>query len=132
MNLSLHWGEGRVIQPGQKIHASVAFCKPTYRPKASLGDATSLKDWGELVHAGGRGRIDWAKKWRDDLEMDICDHEAANNVVNKLTVDHGDDYELWLHHLSVMTWSCKSFHFVLCTSSYVCSNRRGLRRAHGC
>jgi len=42
------------------------------------------------------------------LEMDIFDHDAANNVVNKLTMDYNDDYELWLHHLSVMLWTCES------------------------
>jgi hypothetical protein len=104
---SLHFGEGRVVYPGQKIHASVAFCKPTYRPKARIPDHPSLKDWGDLVHAGGRGRVDWATRMQDVLEMDIFDHEAAINVVNKLTTNQGDDYELWLHHLDVMMWSCK-------------------------
>jgi hypothetical protein len=44
---------------------------------------------------------------QDVLEMDIFDHEAAINVVNKLTTNQGDDYELWLHHLDVMMWSRK-------------------------
>jgi hypothetical protein len=97
------------MQPGQKIHASVAFCKPTYHPKACLFATDSLRDWDALVNAGGRGRIDWATKWQDILEMDIFDHEAANNVVNKLTIDCNDDYELWLHHLAVMLWTCECF-----------------------
>lgn len=97
-----------MIQPGQKIHASIAFCKPTYLPKACLLGNDPTRDWASLVNSGGRGRIDWAKKWEDMLEMDIFDHDAANNVVNKLTMDYNDDYELWLHHLSVMLWTCES------------------------
>jgi hypothetical protein len=42
-----HFGKGRIISPGQKVHASVLF-RHNYRPKASFW--RNLQQWPEAIY----------------------------------------------------------------------------------
>ena len=94
--LSPHSGKGRKIKPHQKIHSSIAFCKPTsdkpneiYVPKAISDDL----DISKLVGIGERHNMDWAKK--SILELDIFDLTAAKDVIKTLTPPSGTN-ESWV------------------------------------
>jgi len=77
----LHRGQGRKIQPGQKVHASVAYCDSSYNPKASLPAVeNSSRTWKDLVGkavkeegSGWIGGIDlqWMMGWEDLVEIDM-------------------------------------------------------------
>ncbi|KAF7364544.1 hypothetical protein MVEN_00323400 [Mycena venus] len=86
-----HFGEGRVILPGQHVHASVAFKKGKdedgnfkYKPKASLSLLGSDLKWTSLVGLGKVEDISWATPWKQQLEMDLFDSSAARDVGRKL------------------------------------------------
>ncbi|OBZ69812.1 hypothetical protein A0H81_10341 [Grifola frondosa] len=99
-----HLGKGRTIRPGQKIHASVAFCPKRYTPKARL--PRKIKDnWHDLVGMGDRFDMDWTRKWNGLLELDIFDTESAVSLVNhfKGLSTHGEDIAMWIHRLNMMT-----------------------------
>ena len=105
-SVSLHRGHGRKIQPGQKIHASVAFCEESYKPKARFSDKFKGKVvWRNLVGQGNKSDLKWTRGWEDRLEMDIFDASAAETTIQRL----GDalDPTVWVHRLTIMTWSGK-------------------------
>ena len=102
---SPHLGQGRNIQPGQTVHASVAFCKE-YFPKALLPrNSDSLMDWKSLVGSGTRYDVAWTKGRQHLLEMDIFDLSMAELVVNEIEVTINPDPVMWVHRLTVMTYS---------------------------
>ncbi|KAJ7117544.1 hypothetical protein C8R44DRAFT_626670 [Mycena epipterygia] len=65
-----HLGKGRVIQPGQKIHASVAFIKD-YEPKATLPEEAN--EWEDILEKGNTAEISWIRGLEDILELDLFD-----------------------------------------------------------
>ena len=99
---SLHRGQGRQIQPGQKVHASVAFCSKYYRPKAHIRG----ESWDMLVGSGTKFDTYWTRWWGDLLEMDIFDASTADTVIKKIQ-DPSINKVVWVHRLTVMTWSRK-------------------------
>ncbi|KAF8489057.1 hypothetical protein JB92DRAFT_3148147 [Gautieria morchelliformis] len=90
----MHKGNGRKIKPGQKIHASVAFCPTSHCPKAKLCPESSVKAWADIV---GRGH--------HVLELDIFDDTTVNEVVQRLKTGPDTEKGVWLHRLLVMSWS---------------------------
>ncbi|KAF7441271.1 hypothetical protein PC9H_001620 [Pleurotus ostreatus] len=100
-----HAGQGRIIKPGQKIHASVAFCEDPYRPKAIL-PPNATRGWDALVGRGKRSDLQWTQGWEDLLEMDIFNQSTASQCLDTLkTLKDTSEPSLWLHRLEVMTWS---------------------------
>ncbi|KAJ6564867.1 hypothetical protein DFH09DRAFT_894391, partial [Mycena vulgaris] len=73
-----HNGTGRVILPGQLIHASVAFKGKTYEPRASISN--SLFTWESLIDKGSLSDIGWAQAWESHLEMDLFDPSLAGDI----------------------------------------------------
>ena len=76
-----HLGKGRKVQPGQKVHVSVAFCDKTYLPKAILPDGVN---WAKLVGLGGQENLDylpWQIKFEPLFELDIFDDRDAEHVI---------------------------------------------------
>ncbi|OBZ69903.1 hypothetical protein A0H81_10371 [Grifola frondosa] len=101
-----HLGKGRTIRPGQKIHASVAFCTKGYIPKAQL--PCEIKDnWHGLVGMGDRFDMDWTKNWNGLLELDIFDTECAVSLMNnfKDLSAREEDIAMWIHRLNMMTYT---------------------------
>jgi hypothetical protein len=82
----IHWGQGRLIKPGQLIHASVAFQKG-YTPKADLPPEWGLK-WHDILGKGEKEDLDWTNNLRHALELDLFDHHL------KMEVNEGNIVEL--------------------------------------
>ncbi|KAF8493851.1 hypothetical protein JB92DRAFT_1160898 [Gautieria morchelliformis] len=102
---SMHKGHGRKIKPGQKIHASVAFCPASYCPKAKLSPESSVKEWTNLVGEGDREWWGWADIFKDVLELDIFDDTTVKEVIQRLKTGPDTEKGVWLHRLLVMSWS---------------------------
>ena len=86
---SLHFGHGRQIQPGQKVHASVAFSGGSYIPKAVFPKGSHSPRWEDLIKSGNpeatdRLELSDTSRWRDWLEVDIFDVSAASTVIDNL------------------------------------------------
>ena len=96
------------MQPGQMVHASVAFCKK-YRPKALLPSNTELRNWDGLVDSGNKFATNWTQGWEDLLEMDIFDASTADMVIQRIQ-DSSANPIVWVHRLTVMTWTRKFVH----------------------
>ncbi|KAJ7117550.1 hypothetical protein C8R44DRAFT_790986 [Mycena epipterygia] len=89
-----HLGKGRVIQPGQKIHASVAFIKD-YQPKATLPEETI--EWEDILEKGNKDGISWIQGLEHILELDLFDlspksvlQVIANAMSNDTDLDRLD------------------------------------------
>ena len=85
----LHLGKGRRIQPGQKVHASVAFSRGKYTPKAVFPKGSHSPRWEDLIKSDSpevteRLEMNDTSGWTDWLEMDIFDESAASTVVDNL------------------------------------------------
>ncbi|KAJ7484542.1 hypothetical protein FB451DRAFT_1232827 [Mycena latifolia] len=80
-----HLSKGRVIKPGQKIHASVAFIK-NYKPKAILPSKTT--GWKDILEKGSRLEHSWTTKLRDILEMDLFDLSNIKALIEDAKFDH--------------------------------------------
>ena len=80
-------GRGRVILPGQKIHASVAFRLQDYRPQATFADNQSNFDWGQLVGKGPSWHLSPSlpENWANILEMDVFDYISGPYAITKLS-----------------------------------------------
>lgn len=106
-----HRRNGRKIVPGQKIHASVAFCPKDsrYQPWAIL---PKDKKWENLVSCGDKTDMRWAREWKDLLEMDFFDIFAADKLISSFQVT-----ETHLHRLKVLSWSGKLL-LLCCCSLY--------------
>ena len=105
---SLHRGKGRKIQPGQKIHASVAFSPSEYRPKAVLPKRESPPSWKGLIQLNGDTQFKYPKDWEVWLDMDIFDPTAAQTVISNLESETVNILTS-VHRLTVMTQSGTSF-----------------------
>lgn len=81
---SWHLGRGRKIQPGQKIHASVAFCPKGYRPKAVLPPNERTKDWKDLIKFNGEKVFKCPNNWENIVEMDIFDASTVEMLIRYL------------------------------------------------
>ena len=82
----MHLGKGRQIQPGQKVHASVAFSKK-YTPKAVFPKGFDSPKWDDLIRSDNvteRVELNDTSGWMGWLEMDIFDESAASTVVVNL------------------------------------------------
>lgn len=80
-------GKGRRIQPGQKIHASVAFSNDKYFPKAVLPKHVGPKNgWNSLMDArtDDNEKFTCPDEWKPWLDMDMFDASAAGTVVENL------------------------------------------------
>ena len=105
---SLHRGRGRKIQPGQKIHASVAFSPSEYRPKAKLPKRGSPPNWEGLIQLNGDTQFKYPKDWENWLDMDIFDLTTAQTVISNLESSSVNPL-MSVHRLTVMTQSGTSF-----------------------
>jgi hypothetical protein len=105
---SFHRGRGRKIQPGQKVHASVAFSPLEYRPKAVLPKRGSPSNWEGLIQLNGDTQFKYPKDWEDWLDMDIFDPTTAQTVINNLE-SLSVNLLTSVHRLTVMTQSGTSF-----------------------
>ena len=75
-------GKGRVIKPGQKIHASVAFIQD-YEPRATFSDAVERGSWLRIL-TKGRQDMDWTDKIKDLLELDLFDHSRLRILLDDI------------------------------------------------
>ncbi|KAF8532009.1 hypothetical protein JB92DRAFT_3104395 [Gautieria morchelliformis] len=98
-------GHGRKMKPGQRIHASVAFCPTSYCPKAKLTPEGSVKAWTNLVGGGDRGQRKWTDHFKDVLELDFFDDTTVTEVIQRLKMGPDNEKGVWLHRLLVMSWS---------------------------
>ena len=78
---------GRVIQPGQKIHASVCFIGGDYIPKARFSEDVTDIDWTRLVGIGKQDGFDWARPIEGILEMDLFDLSNVKVIVDEVRRD---------------------------------------------
>jgi len=99
-------GKGRRMLSGQQIHASVAFCRQDYRPKAILSNNLDLK-WDEIVDKGDQNDLYWVGNWEGILEMDMFNPETAASVLRDLE-SRGDNNRVWLRRLKWMSLYRKS------------------------
>lgn len=100
-----HRGAGRAIQPGQKIHASVAFRDRGYTPKAIFtGHRSRPPQWQNLIGDGPSGKYLKNRAWKKYLEMDLFDLRDTPKLISDLeSVNIEDDDALRiLHQLNFM------------------------------
>jgi hypothetical protein len=83
LNRSPHLSKPRVIKPGQKIHASVAFIK-NYAPIAIL----RIGNWRDILGKGSRSEISWADGLRDILELDLFDLSNTQALIEDAPHDN--------------------------------------------
>jgi hypothetical protein len=76
-------GKGRVIKPGQKIHASVAFIR-NYEPRAVFSDGVEKGDWLRILTKGRKDTVDWSNEIKDFLELDLFDHSRLKILLDNL------------------------------------------------
>ena len=81
-----HFAQGRVIKPGQKIHASVAFIY-NYVPKATLSTYGDGRDWSHIVGKGKQNSTEWAAGIKDLLEMDLFDFSNPRVIIQQVEND---------------------------------------------
>ncbi|KAJ7683886.1 hypothetical protein B0H17DRAFT_1073503, partial [Mycena rosella] len=106
-----HLGSGRIITPGQRIHASVAFKKPEYHPRATFGWGGGIP-WPSFVGKDIDGDFEWPNEWRELLEMDLFDASFTVEAVQNLKSvwekgEDGEDSEAyyWIKRLSFIALS---------------------------
>lgn len=80
-----HMSQGRIIKPGQKVHASFCFMDPKgYTPKATFDPELAGKiSWEKII---GVGRIDdtrWADEIEEFIEKDLFDVSCVPDLVRK-------------------------------------------------
>lgn len=79
-----HRKKGRLIKPGQRIHASVAFIK-SYTPKALIAmNAQSTITWDNILTSGRQDNLNWSQ---DILDMDLFDLESVPLIVDAIRAD---------------------------------------------
>ncbi|KAJ7641243.1 hypothetical protein FB45DRAFT_354053 [Roridomyces roridus] len=79
-----HLGSGRIIAPCQRIHASVAFKKSEYHPRAKFRDPPGIP-WGSFVGKDiDNGDFRWADEWKHLLELDLFDTAFTLEAIEKL------------------------------------------------
>ncbi|KAJ7135949.1 hypothetical protein C8R44DRAFT_608626 [Mycena epipterygia] len=94
-----HLSQGRVIKPGQRIHASVAFIK-NYRPKATLPEGT--KKWEDILCKGDKDGILWTRGLEDILERDLFDLSNTRVLIeNAMSNDTDFDRLCFLSSISM-------------------------------
>lgn len=96
--VSFHKGRGRKVQPGQRLHSSIAFCEKDYYPKAILKDKYLFK----LLGTGSRSNRDWARDWKGLLEMDIFDLSLMKRAIEELMSKTKDEKSMWAYRLCAM------------------------------
>ncbi|KAJ7476102.1 hypothetical protein FB451DRAFT_1034201 [Mycena latifolia] len=137
-----HNGRGRVILPGQVVHASVAFKgrdknvksnngkvedqklkkdkdeggKLKYTPKASL--LNSDLEWKDLVGKGKEDDISWAATWHLRLDLDLFDSSTARDVGQRLVNAKDEKINHYLKRIPLLTLTGK----ILVSSSSKCSS----------
>jgi hypothetical protein len=127
-------GQGRVIQPGQLIHASVAFKRgDRYTPKAEFPAGMKGKSWEAIIGQGHKDDIGWADDLKDFLEMDLFDHSQAQSLIDDLSQGKGNasDSLKRLSHFALYGM----FLFYLCATWLVCTytapaHERGRSKGH--
>jgi hypothetical protein len=105
-------GAGRVIVPGQLIHASVAFKHKDYRPRATFLGNNNPLDWASFVGQNiETSNLDWAAELRDQVEMDLFDASFTVEAIKELKAVWGaedtraHEQEHWLMRLSSIALS---------------------------
>ena len=79
-----HLAGGRVVQPGQRIHASVAFASESYYPKAQFSKGMADIKWSDIVGKGDITDSGWISKFEHLLELDLFDLSATKDIIKKL------------------------------------------------
>ena len=103
----MHLGRGRQIQPGQKVHASVAFSRDKYIPKAVFPKGSYSPRWEDLINPDNLESTDPLElsktpRWRDWLETDMFDVSAASTVVDNLEKSSIPPL-ISVYHLTILT-----------------------------
>ncbi|KAF7974640.1 hypothetical protein HWV62_11636, partial [Athelia sp. TMB] len=81
-------GRGRMMYPGQKIHASVAYGPAGYTPRAVfIPDQQWPEKWEQLVGQGKSGALGSVASWRGCLDMDVFDINAAPTLVELIRIE---------------------------------------------
>jgi hypothetical protein len=97
-----HMGKGRVIKPGQKIHASVAFIQ-SYEPRATFSDDVEGGSWLRILTQGRRDSIEWANEIKDLLELDLFDHTRLKILLDGIEKNMRSES---IRHLGMWASTC--------------------------
>ena len=76
-----HRSQGRVILPGQLIHASVCFI-PDYRPKANFSTEMEGTNWENFLERGNWEDVDWIRNIPPLVELDLFDILSVENFIS--------------------------------------------------
>ncbi|KAF8878555.1 hypothetical protein BD779DRAFT_1676817 [Infundibulicybe gibba] len=79
-----HLAKPRIIQPGQKIHASVAFVGDGYYPKAKFSKGIP-NGWDDIIGKGFIMAFEWTDALGDLLELDLFDHSSIPDIMDQLS-----------------------------------------------
>lgn len=118
---AINKGKGRIIKPGQLIHASVAFkLQGEYTPKAIFSADMKGKSWGAIIGRGRDDDIAWANDLEDILEIDLFDPDQAVSMIKQLTAEvegkNDDSAYNWLARLSILALHGMLPLFYLCAT----------------
>ncbi|KAF7974508.1 hypothetical protein HWV62_12080 [Athelia sp. TMB] len=105
----IHRGQGRVIYPTQKVHASVVFTDPQYEPRASFARATAQPGpWENFLARGKVDLLGGSILWHERIEMDLFDMSSASGLVQALGDRHISPFMVnhVLRHLEYMASLC--------------------------
>ena len=85
-----------MIQPGQKIHASVAFIQD-YEPLAKFSERIEKGDWLRILCKGRQDSFEWSDKIKELLELDLFDHTRVKPLIEEIKRDVKlvRDLEFW-------------------------------------
>ncbi|KAF8873815.1 hypothetical protein BD779DRAFT_1451418 [Infundibulicybe gibba] len=101
-----HLADPRIIKPGQKIHASVAFVGSGYHPKAKFSKEAPKNQWNHIVGKGNKWNPEWAHGLGDLLELDLFDHSDIPNIMGNLSRESRRDTKVeYLDKLAFMARS---------------------------
>lgn len=89
-----HRSAGRIIKPGQRVHASLCFIQGSYIPNAKFHPdiaCTGIK-WEDIVGVGMLDNMKWVKGIEHILEMDLFDISGVPDMIQRY-MDESDPME---------------------------------------
>ena len=109
--------DGRVIKPGQKIHASVAFIED-YKPKANFAEGMTQKTWDDILGMGKQDQISWTKEIQEILEMDLFDHSNVKTIIDELELNMENSQLIGRLEFLASTRMCSLYELTMTASSF--------------
>ncbi len=109
-NRMRHKGKGRLIMPGQRVHASVCFIEGDYVPKARFHPDFGGAEWKKIIGVGKLDNVAWAEGIERLLEMDLFDISGIPQVIRKYTEEREPDPKEWSERLEFLASIRTSMH----------------------